>query len=491
MFSFSACKNEKDVITDATIPDGYKELSVKETNGKKTQGYGTQIDTHIYKPESGFSDEELDMLYDRVKEMNIQNIRTQVFPEWYERGNDNSDYNIFDYDSPNVDFNSAEMSQLFRLLDFCQANGILVDLSFYGCQPLFESQDGKIKKSWLASPYTKNWITSPKLVDENGNAFAGLDEFAESVYALLNYVFNVKKYTCVNEFSVYPEPDLAYVTANASVSHTEYVELVKKVDAKLKKEGIRDKIQFSGPATASSNVMGFNKYVTSLGEVFDKYTASTYRFDDKDDNGTLCDYGEGMVSLTDEINRTFGIAEFGSKNVVDPCNQTDIDTYERALFLARYMICLTNKGCVSMKYWEIADMYYGSSMMNLGFWKFRNNGYVARPQYYTWSLITKYTEVGSDVYPIVSKDNELCAIAFRLPDKSWSYMVCNTSNDVKKISFVNYNVGYPENMNVYEVRASKCDGTVKPISSDKAIAIEGGAVNVRVPANSFVVLSTK
>lgn len=192
MFSFSACKNEKDVITDATIPDGYKELSVKETNGKKTQGYGTQIDTHIYKPENGFSDEELDMLYDRVKEMNIQNIRTQVFPEWYERGNDNSDYNIFDYDSPNVDFNSAEMSQLFRLLDFCQANGILVDLSFYGCQPLFESQDGKIKKSWLASPYTKNWITSPKLVDENGNAFAGLDEFAESVYALLNYVFNVK-----------------------------------------------------------------------------------------------------------------------------------------------------------------------------------------------------------------------------------------------------------------------------------------------------------
>ena len=55
--------------------------------------------------------------YDRALEMNVQNIRTQVFPEWYERGNDNGDYDLFDYESANVKMDSAEMQQLFRLLD--------------------------------------------------------------------------------------------------------------------------------------------------------------------------------------------------------------------------------------------------------------------------------------------------------------------------------------------------------------------------------------
>lgn len=496
LFGVSACKNDgdssqsvKDVITSAEIPEGYTEYSINEWNGRYTEGFGCQIDTHIYN--NGFSDDELEMLYSRVIEMNLQNIRTQVFPEWYERGNDNDDPNVFDADSANVDFNSIEMVQLFKLLDFCEKNGIKVDLSFYGCQPNFTSKDGKITKSWLASPFTKNWITSPKLVDENGAAFPGLEEFAESVYGLLNYVLNVKKYTCVNEFSVFPEPDLAYVTANASVSHTEYVQLVKIVDEKLKKEGIRNKIQFSGPAAASSSVMNFMRYAESLGDVFDKLTISSYRYDDKDDNSTFTDYGSGMVELCDEKNVSFGVTEFGSKNVIDSCNQTDIDTYDRALFLGRYMIGLMNTGCTSMKYWEIADMNYGGSMMRLGLWKYRNEDYKARPQYYTWSLITKYTELGSQVYPIVSKDGDFCAVAFRLPSGDWTYYACNTSSETKKISFVNYSECYPRSMNVYEVRASKCTGEVTPVKSEIKAEINSGAINVKVAPNSFVAISTK
>ncbi len=493
-FSLGACKNkdkDPDVITSATIPDGYTEYAIRDAYGRTTEGYGAQIDTHIYKNYNAMTDEEMEEFYSRVKEMNIQNIRTQVFPEWYERGNDNADYNSFDYNSANVKFDSEEMLQLFKLLDFCEKEGIKVDLSFYGCQPNFTSQDGQITKSWLASPFTKNWITSPKLVDENGNEFPGLEEFAESVYGLLNYVINTKKYTCVYEFSIFPEPDLSYVTANGSVSNTEYVQLVKKVDEKLKAEGIRDKIIFSGPAATSTTMDFYNRYVRQVGEIFDKYTVSIYKYDDEDTNETLLDYGKAMVSNIDEVNASFGVAEFGSKNVIDAANQEDIDTFERALFLGRFMINLTNAGCTNMKYWEICDMGYGGFMMNLGLWKFRNDNWVARPQYYTWSLITKYTEFGSAIYPIASADGELCAVAFKLPDGTWTYYVCNTSNGFKSVSFVNYNEGYPKAMNVYEVRASKLRGEVKPIVSDKTIDVADGAVNIRVPANSFVCLSTK
>ncbi len=490
---FAAGCDEKKEET-LIIPEGYTQLTIGETSGVKTEGYGAQIDTHIYKAYNAMTDDELEEFYKRIVDMNIQTIRTQVFPEWFERGNDDNDPTSFNYNSSNVDMDSIEMQQLYRLLDFCQENGITVDLSFYGCCATYESQDGLIRGSWLGAPFTKNWITSPKLVDEKGNAFAGLEEFAENVYALLNYLFETKKYTCLTEFSIYPEPNLSYVCADGRVDYGEYVQLVGKVDQKLKDENLRDKIQFSGPAVALQTVMGLNSYINDLDEYFDKYTISSYSYDDKDSNSTLSDYGAALDNLVSYTGKTYSLAEFGSKNVIDAANQTDIDTYERALFLARYMINLANQNCASMKYWEICDMNYGGFMMNLGLWKFRNSDWVARPQYYTWSLITKYTDIGSEIYPItkdVTGDDDLVAVGFKLPDGKWTYMICNTSDSSKKLSMVNVNEGKPSSMNVYEVRESKCNGVCAPVASSETVKRENGAINIKVLANSFVVLSER
>ena len=147
-----------------------------------------------------------------------------------------------------------------------------------------------------------------------------------------------------------------------------------------------------------------------------------------------------------------------------------------------------------MKYWEVFDMDYGGFMMNLGLWKYRKDNWVARPQYYTWSLITKYTDIGSEIYPItkdVTSDNDLVSVAFKLPDGKWSYMICNTSDIPKKLSMVNLNEDKPSTMNVYEVRASKCDGVCTPIASSAILNRENGAINIKVLANSFVVLSER
>ena len=96
-FSVASCK--KDEEEKVVIPEGYTQMTVGEGSGIITEGYGTQIDTHIYKAYNAMNEEELNEFYSRVKEINIQSIRTQVFPEWFERGNDNSDYNSFDYNS--------------------------------------------------------------------------------------------------------------------------------------------------------------------------------------------------------------------------------------------------------------------------------------------------------------------------------------------------------------------------------------------------------
>lgn len=49
-------------------------------------------------------------------------------------------------------------------------------------------------------------------------------------------------------------------------------------------------------------------------------------------------------------------------------------------------------------------------------------------------------------------------------------MSCNVSDSTKKVSLVNVNEDKPKVLNVYEVRAIKCDGVCKPIAaSAKAV----------------------
>ena len=476
---------------DVKVPDGYTPFIINDSLEHKTQGYGVQIDTHMYKNYNNLTAEELNLYYERAIAMNVQNIRTQVFPEWYERANDNGDYNNFDYNSPNVDMNSAEMSDLWRLLEFCQENNILVDLSFYGCNSIYRSQNGKVNGSWLGAPFTTHWVTAPKLTDGAGNVFPGYEEYAESVYGLLNYIANVKKFTCVNEFSIYPEPNLSFVLADGKVSHLEFVKLIKIIDTKLKAEGIRQKFIFSGPASATSTITGYAQYVNDLAEVFDKFTASTYKFDGKDSDETFRDFAEGMAATLEDTGKSIGIAEFGTKNYVDPANQTDIDTYERAMYLARYMIELTNQGFTDMKYWVLGDVMYGDFLMRLGLWKFRDYEFAARPQYYTWSLICKYSDVGSSIYPIESAKDGVCMTSLKLPNGKWSYFMANSSNSDVNVSMVNYSAGYPKSLKVYEVRELLCDGSAELIPATQTLSIKDGAINYKLKRNSFAVLSDK
>ena len=486
-------------VEEVTIPTGYTRYDVGEWNNRTLLGFGGQLDTHIYKGDfanfDGFSEDELTELYKRCKEMNLQNIRTQIFPEWYERANDNGDYNSFDYNGTGVDFNSIEMQQLYRLLDFCEENNVSVDLSFYGCCAIYASQDGKINGSWLGAKFTNSWTTAPKTVDENGNPFPGYEEYAESVYGCLNYILNVKNYTCVNEFSIYPEPNLSFVQGDGTNSFTGFIKLCKMVDAKLKAEGIRDQIEFSGPADASTTVANYYKYLSELDGVLDRATVSTYRFEETTSNSIFYDYASAMVEGCDEFDVPWGLAEFGTVNTYEGDEEYYIhmDSYNRAMFMARYMINLFNAGCTNMKVWTLNDVNYGGYVMAMGLWKFRDENWEARPAYYSWSLITKYTDKGAKIYPITSKDENVCMIAFELPDGSWSYMMANDSTDAKKVSIVNAAKNTPDEMSLYLVSESNIPVTreVKPLTSLLTLEKEDGAYNVEIPANSFIVISDK
>ena len=113
--------SEKESV-GVVVADGYTRYDITTPHARKTEGFGTQFDTCIVEKQNAISDEEWEIQVNALKEMNLQNVRIRFFPEWYERGNDNDDPNVFDYYSKDVDFNSAEMKYLYRILDAFEEN---------------------------------------------------------------------------------------------------------------------------------------------------------------------------------------------------------------------------------------------------------------------------------------------------------------------------------------------------------------------------------
>ncbi len=487
--SVVACAEKKDPPEEkgegeVNIQAGYTRLDIRESNGRKTEGFGTQFDTCIVESQNGLTEAEWQIQVDALEKMNLQNVRIRFYPEMYERGNDNDDPNVFDYDSENVDFDSIEMNYLYKLLDVFEKNDVKVDLSWYGCRTTFQSQDGLVTGSWLGGNYGEpgitNWVNPPVRTDHPN------EEFAESVAACLNYLINEKNYTCLYEYSLFPEPE--------GVIHdmAQYGEICSLVRANLEKYGIRDKILFSGPADYGNNPERYEQTYLSHYE-YEKATSSVYPFNNDSQNEEMLAFAQNYTAVCDRYGISWGIAESGTSNFETAVSNSDSDKYERALFMARFMINMVNGGCTNIKYFVFSDCYYDGSLNELGLFRFRHEDWKAKPVWYSWSLICRYTDFGSEIYPIESSDPNVCAVAFRLPDGSWSYMAANNSSSNKKIAIVNTRGDAPQTLNVYKLSGSSYpeDGALELIEKSSEVSNEGGVVHIVLSPNSFVVLSDK
>ena len=61
-----------------------------------TASFGAQIDTDVYMPWNNLTADEEGMLEKRIADMNLQFTRITLFPEFFDRTNDNDDTDVFD-----------------------------------------------------------------------------------------------------------------------------------------------------------------------------------------------------------------------------------------------------------------------------------------------------------------------------------------------------------------------------------------------------------
>jgi len=481
-----------------------KEYTVGSPLAYPTEGIGAQFDM-CYLETCNHTDTDWDIISNAVELSNLQAIRMRFYPEMYERANDNDDPFVFDKESAGVDFESAEMKHLYQVLDLMEKNNVNVDLSWYGCRSTFASEDRKIKGSWLGGKYGEggidNWMVPPsaKMVANP------VEEYAESVVACLDHLINVKKYTCIYEYSIFPEPE--GVIGDMKM----YGEIAASIKTRLQKAGLADKVKFSGPADYNNDPLILNDKYLSKGYPYDKVTSSVYKFHGTtgtdgstkvtaSTNQEMLEFAQSMVKVCQDKGMSWGVAESGTVNFKTAVSNYDSETYDRALTMFRFFVNLTNAGCTNIKYFVFSDARYDSAMNTLGLFrhlsKYYNDStkdYQAKPVWYAWGLLMKYTDIGSVIYPVTDSygngaDPDICITALKLPDGSWTYAAANSGSITKTIAI--NNVGGPDEMKLYE-KAAETRKKLEMVDPSETIKAENGKIIVTIPSMSYCVLSNK
>ena len=169
------------------------------------------------------------------------------------------------------------------------------------------------------------------------------------------------------------------------------------------------------------------------------------------------------------------------------------------MYIARFMLAALNQGATAFNHYILGDTYFNNSYVHtMGLWQQRDKGWAAHPEFYFYGLITKYSDIGSTVYPVErnpkkNKTDDIIISALKLPDGGWTYYISNKASTAKKIAIVNQNSGAPTKLNAYKITESAIpeDRSCVLPSKYTEINCSQAVTYVTVPACGFVVLSTR
>ena len=221
----------------------------------------------------------------------------------------------------------------------------------------------------------------------------------------------------------------------------------------------------------------------------------------------MLQFAKNHVEVCEKYNLSWGVAECGTSNFITPVTNADTELYDRAITMTRFFINLTNGGCTNIKYFVFADCNYDGTNNEEGMIRYLKQyyddseiDYQAKPIWYAWSLIMRYSDIGSVIYPITNDysngaDADVCIVALKLPDSSWSYFMANIGKESKKVAIVNSFDKSITSLSQYKLTPGSTpfgsEATIKIIEKSNDIETINGVTHVSIPANGIVVLSNK
>lgn len=423
----------------------YQPLMVGNPTGTQVEAMGAELDPHFFSQnltrDDGSKPLDWQIVVDRVKKMEIQKFRVMALPQWYEPVNDND--NPFATDRDRFTFDSPEMESLYKVLDLAQENEMEVCIVVWGCPTgvsLLDPAYAHVKTCFMADPSKGGWITGP----------ADYDEWAENYVALIRHLIEERGYSCVNEITPMNEPD-----GGTLLTSEEYIKMAKVLDARFKKEGLRDKVRFNLSDNTDTRTFYLKECAENLRDVADIFNSHTYIFGYDTPNHVIFDWEKNNVNIAAGAGKKHLVGEFGSNQCVGSTRQRDIDRYERGVLMTRLVLNFFNAGASGVSYWSLIDQNYGrdadyEQMQQLGLWKYIREAYKTdstyeriqtdyevRPQYHSYGLFTRFIKSGAEIYPLDLGDDFAIGTAFQSSDGKWSYLFANETDESKFLSVSN------------------------------------------------------
>ena len=206
------------------------------------------------------------------------------------------------------------------------------------------------------------------------------------------------------------------------------------------------------------------------------------------------------------VGKAHFIGEFGGNQCVGATRQKDIDLYERGVLMTRIVINLLNAGASGVSYWSLIDQYYGKdadygAMQQLGLWKYVKKTYASepyyndiksdyevRPQYYAYSLLTRFIRPGAEIYPIATPEEWYAGTAVRNTNGKWVYVFANGMDQEKAISLINQHTQTKGNYQVYRYIKDGLPTTDQMLAPDAQPLKVNDKILCLLPAHSVIVL---
>jgi hypothetical protein len=297
---------------------------------------------------------------------------------------------------PVYNFNADKIIRVCRILDYCQKQGVDVILG-----------------EWSPPRMDGMSVTDPR--------------WSEIVCEFINYLVNVKKYSCIKYYNLGNEPNGrdGYVELwkkGSTVNYDNWRISILNFNKELVKRGLRESIKIVGPDCSNGNDW-LKKIIDDkeLAAAIDVYEVHSYARDKEIEDGM---YGKEMAYYRDYIsyrdpngkNKKFFMGEAGmitGRNNVD--QQKMIGTFQYGVWMTDYVIQSMNAGQAGLIAWDLDDAMHTNGKLGpgtdikdyiwkeWGFWdsfgeeKGKPELTYLRPWYYTWSLLSKYVPRGSQV----------------------------------------------------------------------------------------------
>ena len=412
-------------------------------------GFGAEWDFGSY-TEYGVTEEDYQVIEKRIRWMRLPVVRKMMLTRWALVAD-----GVFD-------FETHEMRQLYRQLDVCQREGIIVILTDWG-----------LERGWNAAPGIQD-TADPK--------------YARAIGTYLDHLINRKGYTNIKYFILVNEP-------NFEARDFEHWKVgLRNVRAELASRGLDRAVTLAGPD--HSYAEGWLYWsVDQLKDVLGAYDVHRYADGGSVRSGALETYflNQWDYARTQDPNaagKPLIVGEAGMSDGSHPPGGNDnIADYLYGLWMADYGIQAARAGSHAILAWMLDDSAF--SLYNWGLWSNRPTGMVLRPWFYPWSLFTRYVPPGSTVYRPPQPSRDLRVLASRSPLGEWTFCAVNRGDSAARL-LLRAPDSVARTFRVYEYsRASAVtDADGFPVSIDAMTVVPETGVDLSVPREGVMVATS-